>query len=67
MAALRRLGELADKNSVRINLCIYGECAMMLAYDRKRVTCDVDEIFYPPSKIQPLICKVAQEQNCLKT
>ena len=63
MAALRRLGELADKNSVRINLCIYGGCAMMLAYDRKRVTRDVDEIFYPPSKIQPLICKVAQEHK----
>ena len=34
---------------------------MMLAYDRKRVTRDVDAIFYPPSKIVPLIRKVALE------
>ena len=34
---------------------------MMLAYDRKRVTRDVDAIFYPSSKIQPLIRKVALE------
>ena len=61
IAALRRLGELADEKSVQLNLCIYGGSALMLAYDRKRVTRDVDAIFYHPSKIQPLIRKVAKE------
>lgn len=61
IVALKRLGELAEENYVQLNLCLYGGCAMMLAYDRKRVTRDVDAIFYPPSKIVPLIRKVALE------
>ena len=36
---------------------------MMLAYDRKRITRDIDAVFYPNKKVQPLIEQVAREQG----
>ena len=36
---------------------------MMLAYDRKRITRDIDAVFYPNKKVQPLIEQVAREQR----
>jgi hypothetical protein len=57
------LGELAGEKSLQLNLCIYGGCAMMLAYDRKRITRDIDAVFHPSSKIIPLIQQVAKEQG----
>ena len=36
---------------------------MMLAYDRKRITRDIDAVFYPSEKVQPLIKQVAEEQG----
>ena len=63
LAALKRLGELAKEKSIQLNLCIYGGCAMMLAYDRKRITRDVDAVIQPLSKIQPIVRIVAQEQG----
>lgn len=36
---------------------------MMLAYDRKRITRDVDAVIQPVSKIQPLVRMVAEEQG----
>jgi hypothetical protein len=63
LRALQRLGELADQQSAQLNICIYGGCAMMLAYDRKRITRDIDAVFYPSEKVQPLITQVAEEQG----
>lgn len=63
LAALRRLAELAKEKSIELNLCIYGGCAMMLAFDRKRITRDVDAIFHPVEEVKPLIRRVAEEQN----
>jgi hypothetical protein len=63
LKALQRLGELADQESVQLNICIYGGCAMMLAYDRKRITRDNDAVFYPAENVQPLIKQVAEEQG----
>ena len=36
---------------------------MMLAYDRKRITRDIDAVFYPNKRVQPLIEQVAREQG----
>lgn len=36
---------------------------MMLAYDRKRITRDIDAVFYPSEKVQSLIKQVAEEQG----
>ena len=36
---------------------------MLLAYDRKRITRDIDTVFYPSEKVQPLIKQVAEEQG----
>ena len=63
ISALTRLGELAEEKSIQLNLCIYGGCAMMLAYDRKRITRDIDAVIHPLSKVEPLIRKVEKEQG----
>lgn len=36
---------------------------MMLAYDRKRITRDIDAVFHPSAKILPLVKRVAKEQG----
>ncbi len=61
--ALRRLGEHAREHSVELELAIYGGCAMMLAFDRRMLTRDVDGVFFPVEEIRPLIRKVSNELN----
>jgi hypothetical protein len=61
LRALRRLGELASGKEIALELSIYGGCAMMLAFDRRTVTRDVDAIFHPVDKVRPLIAQVANE------
>jgi len=61
--ALRRLGELAQADSLTLELSIYGGSAMMLAFDRKAITKDVDAVFTSTANVQPLIRQVAQEQD----
>lgn len=63
LTALRRLGELAVARGVELELCIYGGSAMMLAFERKAVTKDVDAVFHPVGKVQPWIRQVAREQG----
>ncbi len=36
---------------------------MMLAYDRKRITRDIDAVFHPSAQILPLVKRVAKEQG----
>ena len=36
---------------------------MMLAYDRKRITRDIDAVFHPSAQILPLVKQVAKEQG----
>lgn len=63
LRALERLGQLAHENDTVIELCIYGGCAMMLAYDRRAVTRDVDALFHPRERIDPWVKQVADEQG----
>lgn len=63
LAAFKRLGELALKESTQLELNLYGGCAMMLAFERRDITRDVDAIFQPASKARPLIRQVAAEMN----
>lgn len=53
--ALRRLGELADAEGVTLELCVYGGSAMMLAYNTRQATKDVE-----PEK-SVLIAELIQE------
>ncbi|MEO0509069.1 MAG: hypothetical protein AAF065_04300 [Verrucomicrobiota bacterium] len=63
MRALQRLGELAQDQQIEIELSIYGGCAMMLAFDRRAMTRDVDAIFHPAETVRPLIEQVASEMQ----
>ncbi|MGJ8652594.1 MAG: hypothetical protein ACSHX8_04930 [Opitutaceae bacterium] len=63
LSALRRLGQLAQEEHIELELSIYGGCAMMLAFDRRMVTRDVDAIFHPSNSVRPLIAQVAEEMQ----
>jgi hypothetical protein len=61
--ALSRLGGLCAEKKSRVEIAIYGGTVMMLAYDCRETTKDIDAIFHPPEVVEPLIRQVAQEQN----
>lgn len=61
--AIRRLGELALTEETEVELCIYGGCAMMLAFDRRAITKDIDAVFKPREKVLEWAAIVAREQN----
>lgn len=48
---LTRLGELACKQDLEIELSIYYGVEMMLDFDRRAVTKHVDAIFHPVQSI----------------
>lgn len=61
LRALRRLGELCADQESRVEIAIYGGTVMMMAYDCRAATKDVDAIFRPPEVVEPLIAQVARE------
>jgi predicted nucleotidyltransferase len=63
LQALERLGEIAEENETVIELCIYGGAAMMLAYDRRAITRDVDSLFHPRKQVEAWAAQVAREQG----
>lgn len=63
LRALTRLGEIAVKNETEVELCLYGGAAMMLAYDRRAITRDVDSLFHPVKKVKIWAKQVAEEQE----
>lgn len=61
--ALRRLGELASDQEILLELSIYGGSAMVIAFDRRTATRDVDAVFHPVDQVRPLLAQVAQEMD----
>lgn len=61
--ALTRLGALAQAQQIELELSIYGGCAMILAFNRRMITRDVDAIFHPKTSVRPLIAQVAEEMQ----
>lgn len=47
LQALSRLGQLAHAEGLQLECCIYGGALMMLAYDSRAITKDVDAILHP--------------------
>jgi Nucleotidyltransferase of unknown function (DUF6036) len=45
----------------RVEIAIYGGTVMMLAYDCRTATKDIDAIFHPPEVVAPLLAQVARE------
>lgn len=61
LKALTRLGQLAQDEGLQLECCIYGGALMMLAYDSRATTKDVDAIFRPRAPGLRLAAIVAKE------
>jgi hypothetical protein len=59
--ALNLLGELAEKEGVTLELCIYGGSAMMLAYGARDGTKDVDATVQPGEVGARLAQQIAEQ------
>ncbi len=63
LAALARLSELAAEEGVRMEMTVYGGALMLLAYDARDVTKDVDAIVHPSEVARRLVARVARERR----
>jgi hypothetical protein len=63
LTALNRISELAAAEGVRLEMTIYGGALMLLAYDARDVTKDVDAIVHPPEIGRRLVARVAVERG----
>ena len=61
IAALRRLGELAQDAGLQLEICIYGGALMILAYDARMMTKDVDAVIRPAREGLSLAARVGHE------
>lgn len=59
--ALARLAELSRQKGLNLQLTIYGGTVMMLAYNARPATKDIDAIFRPREEVEPLVKQVARE------
>lgn len=59
--ALKRLGELAVASGLELEICIYGGALMMLAYDTRAMTKDIDAIVHPAREGLALAAQVGKE------
>ena len=65
-SALQRLGELAQQNGEQVQLVIVGGAVMLLAYQARLSTRDVDAVIQSPrvtANVRMWVKQVADEQN----
>jgi hypothetical protein len=63
---LRRLGELAEAQGFHIQLTLVGGAAMVLGFDARQSTRDVDAIILEPEearRVRTLASQIAEEHN----
>jgi hypothetical protein len=63
IAALGRLNEHLAESGVIGEVCLFGGTAMVLAFNARLSTRDVDAIFVPATLIRELAAKVAEERG----
>lgn len=61
LAALARLDELLREKGIIGEICIFGDAAMVLAFDARESTRDVDAIFVPKNDMLNAAKQVAEE------
>lgn len=61
LRALTRMGALAQQEGAKLEVCIYGGAAMVLAYNAREMTKDVDAIIQPSELGWRLARKVGDE------
>jgi len=59
--ALRRLSELLRERGVQGEICLFGGTAMVLAFNARERTKDVDAVFHPPQLVRELATVVQDE------
>ena len=62
-SALGRLSELAANEGVRLEMTLYGGAVMLLAYNARMATKDIDAIVHPPDVARRLVARVADERG----
>jgi len=63
---LRRLGELAQSQGLHVRLALVGGAAMVLGYDARQSTRDVDAVILSPAEaklVRNLVKKIADEND----
>lgn len=55
------MGEMADLEGIMLEVCLYGGALMMLVYDARAMTKDVDAIIHPSREGRKLSEKVARQ------
>lgn len=65
-ALLRELGERLAGRGIEAELYIVGGVAMMLAYDRERVTRDIDAIAIPQEEVDREVTSMAADDRGLE-
>ena len=63
LKALARLGELAQEQGMTLEVCVYGGALMMLAYDSRTITKDVDAILHPSREGKIWVARVGREMG----
>lgn len=63
LTALSRLDEILRAEEITGEVCIYGGAAMVLAFDARESTRDVDGVFVPKSKLYEAAHLVAEEMG----
>jgi hypothetical protein len=61
--ALTRMGEIAKASGVSLEICLYGGTALMLAYDARTATKDVDAVLRPRTEGKVIASQVAREMG----
>lgn len=61
LKAFQRLGELAREEGLQLECCLYGGALMMLAYDARAATKDVDVVVRPRESALKLAERVRRE------
>lgn len=61
--AFRRLGDRLSRRNVVGDVCVYGGAAMVLAFDARKATRDVDAIFSPHGVVVDEAQAVAREMG----
>jgi len=59
--ALRRLSELLRARGIQGEICLFGGTAMVLAFNARERTKDVDAVFHPPQLVRELATVVKDE------
>lgn len=63
MAALEALNDKLDVAGVMAEICIYGGTTMVLAYNTRLSTKDIDAVFHPKEIIRKLVEEIADERS----